>query len=86
MQTIQINNPEIESFISTEYGNDTQSLLSNFVRFVKLSLDDEYHAISKDEAKKRVAQAVTDVQSGNAILLTQEEYDKDMDEFLKSLW
>ena len=85
MQTIQINNPEIESFISTEYGNDTQSLLSDFVKFVKLSLDDGYPAISRDEARKRVAQAVADVKSGNAVLLSQEEYDKDMNEFLKSL-
>jgi len=85
MQTIQINNPEIESFISSKYGNDTQSLLSDFVKFVKLSLDDGYPAISKDEAKRRVAQAVTDVKSGNAILLNQEEYDKDMNEFMKSL-
>ena len=85
MQTIQINNPEIESFISAEYGNDTQSLLSDFVKFVKLSLDDGYPVISKDEAKRRVAQAVTDVKSGNAVLLNQEEYDKDMNEFLKSL-
>jgi len=85
MQTIQINNPEIESFISTEYGNDTQSLLSDFVKFVKLSLDDGYPAISKDEAKRRVAQAVADIKNGSAILLNQEEYDRDMDEFLKSL-
>ena len=85
MRTIQINNPEIESFISTEYGNDTQSLLSDFVKFIKLSVDDGYPTISKDEANRRVAQAVSDVKSGSAVLLNQEEYDKDMDEFLKSL-
>lgn len=85
MRTIQINNPEIESFISSEYGNDTQSLLSDFVKFVKLSLDDGYPTISKDEAKRRVAQAVEEVKNGKAILLSQKEYDKDMDEFLKSL-
>ena len=85
MQTIQINNPEIESFIAAEYGNDTQSLLSDFMKFVKRSLDDGYPAISKDEVKKRVAQAVADVKNGNAMLLNQEEYDKDMNKFLKSL-
>ena len=85
MQTIQINNPEIESFISSEYGDDTQSLLSDFVKFVKLSLDDGYPTISKDEAKRRVAQAVADVKNGSAVLLSQEEYDEDMNEFLKSL-
>ena len=85
MQTIQINNPEIENFISSEYGNDTQSLLRDFVKFVKLSLDDGYPSISKEEARRRVAQAVEEVKNGKAVLLNQEEYDKDMDEFLKSL-
>jgi len=85
MQTIQINNPEIENFISSQYGNDTQGLLSDFVKFVKLSLDDGYPAISKDEARRRVAQAVEEVKNGKAVLLSQEEYDEDMNEFLKSL-
>jgi len=85
MQTIQINNPEIENFISSQYGNDTQGLLSDFVKFVKLSLDDGYPAISKDEARRRVAQAVEEVKNSKAVLLSQEEYDEDMNEFLKSL-
>ena len=50
----QCYNPEIENFISSQYGNDTQGLLSDFVKFVKLSLDDGYPAISKDEARRRV--------------------------------
>jgi len=86
MQTIQINNPEIENFISSQYGDDTQSLRNDFMQFVKLSLDDNYPAISKDEAKRRISQAVKEVKSGKAILLSQEEYDKDMDEFLKSFY
>ena len=85
MQTIQINNPEIENFISSQYGNDTQGLLSDFVNFVKLSLDDAYLAISKDEARRRVAQAVEEVKNGQAVLLNQKEYDEDMNKFLKSL-
>ena len=85
MQTIQINNPEIENFISAKYGNDTQSLLNDFVKFVKLSFDDGYPIISKDEAKRRVAQAVEDVKNGEAVLLSQKEYDDDMNEFMKSL-
>ena len=85
MQTIQINNPEIENFISSKYGDDTQSLLSDFVKFIKISLDNNYPSISKDEAKRRVTQAVEEVKNGTAVLLSQEEYDKDMDEFLKSL-
>ena len=85
MQTIKINNPDIEKFISSRYGNDTESLLNDFVKFVKLSLDDGYPAISKDEAKKRVAKAVEDVKSGEAVLLSQEEYDADMNKFIESL-
>lgn len=85
MQTIQINNPEIENFISSQYGNDTQGLLSDFVKFVKLSLDDGYPVISTDEAQRRVAQAVEEVKNGKAVLLSQAEYDDDMNEFMKSL-
>ena len=85
MQTIQINNPEIENFISSQYGSDTQGLLNDFVKFIKLSLDDGYPSISKDEAKRRVAQAVEEVKNAKAVLLTQKEYDDDMNEFIKSL-
>ena len=85
MQTIQINNPEIEKFISSQYGGDTQSLLKDFVQFMKLSLDDGYPALSGEEAKKRVAEAIEEVKSGNANLLNQDEYDEDMEEFMKSL-
>ena len=85
MQTIQINNPEIESFISSQYGDDTKSLLTDFVKFVKLSLDDGYTTITKEEATKRVSQAIDEVKNGSAKLLTQDEYDEDMNEFMKSL-
>ncbi len=85
MQTIQINNPEIENFISSQYGNDTQSLLRDFVKFMKLSLSDGYLAITKDEATRRITQAVEEVKNGSAILLNQTEYDDDMNEFMKSL-
>ncbi|MDF1878811.1 hypothetical protein JHD46_04060 [Sulfurimonas sp. SAG-AH-194-C20] len=85
MQTIQINNPEIENFISSEYGNDTQSLLKDFMKFVKLSLDDGYPVISKNEAKSRVEDAIAQVKNGTAKLLSQNEYDEDMKEFMKSL-
>jgi len=85
MQTIQINNPEIEKFLSLTYGNDTEGLLNDFVKFVKLSLDDGFPAISKEEAKKRVEKAVDEVKNNEAKLLTQEEYDREMNEFLKTL-
>ena len=48
-------------------------------------LDDGYPAITTEEAKRRVANAVKDVMDGSATLLTQKEYDKDIDRFLKSL-
>jgi len=38
MQTIQIDNAELESFISSKYGNDKNSLLNDFVKFVKTEL------------------------------------------------
>ncbi len=85
MQTIQINNPEIEKFLSLTYGSDTEGLLSDFVKFVKLSLNDGYPAITKDEAKKRVDKAVNEIKNNEAKLLTQEEYDNEMNEFLKTL-
>lgn len=85
MQTIQINNPEIEKFISTQYGSDTQTLLKDFVAFMKLSLDDGYPTLSKEEAKKRVTQAIEEIKNGEASLLSQNEYDEEMNEFMKSL-
>ncbi len=85
MQTIQINNPEIENFLTSNYGDDTQSLLKDFVKFVKLSIDDSYSAISKDEARTRITKAVEEVKNGEAILLTQDEYDRDINEFLRTL-
>jgi len=85
MQTIQINNPEVEMLIESKYGSDTQSLLSDFVQFIKLSIDDGYPAISKEEARIRVSQAVKELREGKATFLNQEEYDKDMDNFLSLL-
>jgi len=85
MQTIQIDNPEIENFLASNYGNDTQSLLKDFVKFVKLSINDGCPAISKEEARTRITKAVEEVKSGEAVLLTQDEYDRDINEFLKTL-
>ena len=38
MQTIQIDNAELENFISLNYGNDKTSLVKDFVAFVKTEL------------------------------------------------
>ena len=85
MKTIQIDSQEIENFISQRYGNDTQSLWQDFATFVKVSLTDGYPTISKQEAKQRVAKAVAEVEQGTATMLSQEEYDKEMNAFMKTL-
>jgi len=38
MHTIKINNSELESFISAQYGNDETTLLHDFVKFIKTEL------------------------------------------------
>ena len=38
MQTIQINNPEIEQFITSVYGNNQTNLINDFMLFVKSEL------------------------------------------------
>ncbi len=85
MKTLQIENKEIESFIDNRYGNDIQSLWQDFSSFVKVSLSDNYASISKEEAKLRVAKAIEEVELGNADMLNQEEYDKEMTAFMKAL-
>ena len=85
MKTLQIENKEIESFIDNRYGNDIQSLWQDFSSFVKVSLSDDYASISKEEAKLRVAKAIEEVELGNADMLSQEEYDKEMNAFMKTL-
>ncbi len=40
MKTLQIENQEIEEFISKCYGSDMQSLWQDFATFVKVSLTD----------------------------------------------
>jgi len=85
MLTLQIDNSEIESFIDKRYGVDMQSLLQDFTAFVKVSLSDGYPSISADEAKKRVAKALEELDEGRAMMLSQEAYDKEMQTFMKSL-
>ena len=82
MQTIKI---ELEDHIYKRVVDSGVNLQEKFKEMIYDFLDDGYPAVSTEEAKKRVAKAVKDVRDGNAILLTQEEYDKDMDKFLKSL-
>jgi pyruvate kinase len=85
MLTLQIDNSEIENFIDKRYGVDTQTLLQDFATFVKVSMDDGYPSINTEEAKRRVAKAVKELEEGTAKMLSQEEYDKEMQIFMKSL-
>ena len=52
MQTIEINSTEIENFIKLKYGQDNESLLSDFMTFVKTEL--MTHELKKgfDEVKR----------------------------------
>ena len=85
MKTLQIENQEMEEFISQRYGGDMQSLWQDFATFVKVSLTDAYPSISKEEAKRRVAKAIEKVEQGKAEMLSQKEYDVEMNEFMKNL-
>jgi len=85
MRTLQIENHEIESFIENRYGQDTQSLWQDFATFVKVSLNDNYPSISSAEAKRRVENALKEIDDGTATMLTQEAYDKEMNAFMDKL-
>jgi 5,10-methylenetetrahydrofolate reductase len=85
MLTLQIQNPEVESFISSRYGADMQSLFQDFSTFVKVALSDGYPAITADEARARVAKALQEIDEGAATMLSQEAYDAEMQAFMKRL-
>jgi hypothetical protein len=38
MKVIEINNPELENFIISKYGNDNHSLVNDFLSFIKTEL------------------------------------------------
>ena len=83
--TLQIDDVEIESFIDQRYGMDMQSLLQDFTSFVKASLGDSYPSITADIAQKRVSKALDEIDNGTATMLTQEEYEKEMQVFMQAL-
>jgi len=85
MLTLKIDNSELESFIKEYYGYDIQDFLKDFTAFVKTSLSDNYPSITSSEAKRRVANAIKEIDEGKAVMLTQEAYDKEMKEFMDSL-
>ncbi|MEA3490500.1 MAG: hypothetical protein U9R27_01225 [Campylobacterota bacterium] len=85
MMTLQIENSEMENFIEKRYGTDTHSLLQDFETFVKVSLSDNYPTITAQEAKSRVEYALKKIDKGQAQMLSQEAYDKEMKLFMDSL-
>jgi hypothetical protein len=85
MKTLHIENQEMEEFISKRYGSDMQSLWKDFATFVKVSLTDSYPSISKQEAKQRVAKAIEEVEQGKAEMLSPQEYETEINEFMKHL-
>lgn len=52
MQTIHINNAELENYIAYRYGDDDNSLVSDFVTFLKT----EYHSNNIKKAFDEVKQ------------------------------
>jgi len=85
MLTLQIENQEIEHFVDRYYGEDTQSLWRDFVAFVRVSSKDGYPAISAEEARTRVEQALRDIDDGQAEMLSAERYEQEMAQFMDRL-
>jgi hypothetical protein len=78
MQTIQITNPDIEHFINSEYGDDTKSLLSDFVVFIK-------HRARFLKDKREFNKTFEDVKNGIEPLYDETEYEDRMSSFRANL-
>ncbi len=75
-----------ESLITKyEISNDGQEFSEDIVNNSEDSIYDKFLQISKNEAAARVTQAVEEVRSNQATLFNQEEYDNDMNKFMKNL-
>ncbi len=75
-----------ESLITKyEISNDGQEFSEDIVNNSEDGIYDKFLQISKNEAAARVTQAVEEVKSNKATLFNQEEYDNDMNKFMKSL-
>jgi uncharacterized membrane-anchored protein YitT (DUF2179 family) len=85
MITLQINNPDIENFIKSNYGVDKYKLISDFVSFIKNRFDSDRFSITSHEAKQRVEKAMQELENGSAIMLLEDEYNKEMQEFISTL-
>jgi hypothetical protein len=64
-------------------GIDIHSKVKEYIRHLTDVYD--YPAISTKEAKKRVADAVERYKSGTGEYFTQDEYEKEMEKFFRTL-
>lgn len=82
MQTLKI---ELEDGVYqsiVQSGIDIQGLLKDFLFDL---VDDGYPAITKDEAKKRVSDAVQKYKDGTGLYLNTQEYDTRINGYMESL-
>lgn len=82
MQTIKI---QLED---TMYQNIVQSgvdIQAKFREFLVDFVDDGYPAITTEEAKKRVTQAVEEYKNGTGVYLSDEEYEIRMNNHMEKL-
>ncbi len=77
MQTIQLDiaDDSVDTFLTI-----VSNLKNNMVQNIKLQGDRHY-----EETKAYFHNALKEIESGNDPLLNQEEYDKQMDAFIKAL-
>ncbi len=78
MQTIQIDNADIEHLINSEYGNDTKSLMNDFMIFVK-------HRATFLKDKREFNKTFEDVKNGIEPLYNDAEYENRMSSFRANL-
>ena len=82
MQTIKI---EIEDNIYKKIVDSGINIQENIKDMLYDLVDDGYPAISFEEAKKRVKDAVEEYRSGKGEYLSPQEYEKEMSNFLETL-
>ncbi len=70
MQTIKINNPEVENIIHSYYGDDETTLLKDFTLFIKFLKD-----------KKEFNDTLKRVQANKEPLYDEDSYNHRMREF-----
>ena len=77
-----INNSSVESFLYKKFNGDS-TLITNFINdflLTHLPLNREF-----EDNKKTFRQTYENILNGKAALLTEEDADKQIDDFLKTL-